>query len=184
MNYGEMDIDTPGDDNDEQQQYEPAASQFQEVAETFADNSRLFDWRSLVDLHSVGQTWKCMQQLAGGFFRLNYAGANDLCKKGDVFIGDVRISGFCEIESIVFCDDDWHSFQFAKDHEFKSLKRIKSRVITFTAEMIASILNILAKAEAVKVYDCSIYGEFYKKFLQHCPNIIRFVLEPVLNSIQ
>lgn len=102
-----------------------------------------------------------MQELAGYFFRMNYAGARVDCKKGNIFIGDARINGFCnEIQSMTFCDDDSRSFEFAKAHEFNELKKIQFHRISFTKKKIAFILPILEKAEAVELYKCSIDGEF------------------------
>lgn len=73
-------------------------------------------------------------------------------------------------------------FELAKSHEFKQLKQVKFRGISFTDEKIRSVLHILTKAEAVELYECTIRGEFYDKLLRYCPNINRLVVEPILNS--
>lgn len=64
---------------------------------------KIFDYLSVSDLHSFGQTCKAMQQVAGEYFKLNYVAAPKFCEKDGIHIeyfdnnGDIQranTSGF------------------------------------------------------------------------------------------
>lgn len=153
----------------------------------------LFDWLSLEDLHSVGQTCKRLHQIAGYIFRETYPGAYVECKNGGIFIGDVSVNGFCEfVENVSLCGNNLRCFQFMKSNQFKSLKRIEFHDISFNDGKIDCIKHILMKGanegsaplEDIQLCECRINGEFYEKFLQYCSNLKRLSLKPLSNCLE
>lgn len=69
MDDAAIDTHSLGEESNDQQQQQdsnkPVVSPFQQVAEICTEE--LFGWMPLVDLHSVGQTCKRMQELAAYF---------------------------------------------------------------------------------------------------------------------
>lgn len=137
----------------------------------------LFDWLSLVDLHTMSQTCKRLRQIAGYFFWNTYKNADVECKNGGIFINNIQINSFCEfIRSISVVDDDLQCFHFIKSNDFISLKQITLHAIPLTTEKITCIKHILNKAEFVELFNCTTGGEFYGEFLQYCSNVKHLML--------
>lgn len=99
----------------------------------------------------------------------------------------MQSDAFCEyIENLSLCQDKLECFDFLRSNQFKSLKRIEFRDISFTAEKIASIQHILTKGatqrcaviEDMHFVCCTIEGEFFTDVLQYCTQIKRITLLP------
>lgn len=110
----------------------------------------LFDYLSLKDLHSMGQTCKRFNRIAGDYFKNNYSAAEiEFCDQ-NICYGTTHINRFSEYIQNIKTDVTAHAWGYiAKNH--KSLKQIifadvESR---FEANKIGDISEVLGKIEKI-----------------------------------
>lgn len=134
----------------------------------------LFEWLSLKDLHSLGQTCKRMQRLTGVYFQENFT-EHPTCERETLFYYETtRIPKFITfVRSVNFfeTDDDCDFQYFASNCE-------KLREISFfgirhdvKATFIDCIKDKLGDIEMINWSDVWPSIRFYEDFFKFCPNL-------------
>lgn len=139
----------------------------------------IFKYLSLKDLHSLGQTCKAMQIIAGQYFQKNIPHDPVYLNSDGIYVFDqssqykqTKISGFTEfIDKIVVFFG--FSLDFMKLHltDFKSLKKIEFKYYQLTKDVAACMEPILPQIEVISMFYSTVIGDFYDIFLKYCPNI-------------
>lgn len=140
----------------------------------------IFEWLSLKDIHSVGETCTRLQLIAGDYFRTNFKAAQ------------IYINTDCGFR-ILSVDDCIPSFGFnqfihhltIRGHDMvdnrvigmlndcKSLKHIFFSGQELNAEQIESIKSILGQLEIIEFVAAKFDGDLYDGLLKFCPNLNR-----------
>lgn len=158
----------------------------------------IFDYLSLQDLCSFGQTCKVIQKMSGEYFKRNYSAAKKYThNKGIVIVyNDNTRSHRIEaptfnpfITSITHRDDKVESLRYIDVHsdEFVALSEINFMCIALNDLKIQCLQKILPKIEIIKLTNCSIDGDFYENLLKYCPKLKEIHIEdeknrPILNE--
>lgn len=140
----------------------------------------IFEYLSLDDLHSFGQTCKTMQQVTGEYFKRNYVGAEKFTNEDGVYVAGIghrtNISGFNQfIKYTSHYHNEHEPLQYIQGHgmEFTSINEIYLVCCEINEKMVKSFEAILPKIEKIRVRQCTIVGDFYEKFLQFCGNNLK-----------
>ncbi|XP_055306459.1 uncharacterized protein LOC129570769 [Sitodiplosis mosellana] len=157
----------------------------------------LFDFLSLQDLCSIGETCKMMQKLVGKYFKKNFSATKKYTDNKGVVITYVdtmkshRISAPVLnpfITSITHRTDKIQPLRYIDMHsdEFASLIEIQFMYIALNASKINCLQQILPKIEVLKLMHCSVEGDFYD-ILRLCNNLKEIHVEdegnrPILNE--
>ncbi|XP_031639430.1 uncharacterized protein LOC116351467 [Contarinia nasturtii] len=151
----------------------------------------LFEYLSLLDLHSLGQTCKSMQQMTGEFFTQNHSAGRIVCKSDGIYavysspenIDEkcIPIPGFLPvIISIAMESSDLNAFVSLKSHANKlvSVKQLSFSNLTLNEKDVKCIRKILRKIQVLKLQHCVVQDQdFYKLILQHCKDIRRISIQ-------
>ncbi|XP_055304305.1 uncharacterized protein LOC129569484 [Sitodiplosis mosellana] len=136
----------------------------------------LFEWLSIKDLHSFGQTCKRMHRIAGIYFRQNYPGAKTEFRSDGIYYDSTRLDGFME-----FIDDisieTYDSNLLAYIGKCKSLKAINFKFLDKGLKF-DMISEVLAKVENIQI----IVGELKEKDLELSPNLKRLIVNWSCNA--
>lgn len=126
----------------------------------------IFEWLSIADLYSFGQTCKRMHRIAGMYFRQNYTNAYIYAKSDGIFCGLTRVTSFSEfVESL--CFSHLRSISIKIGLNYESLKSISVDALTLNRLHLSNV--VLANIESL-----FIYGDYPKKnILDLCPNLKR-----------
>lgn len=141
----------------------------------------LFDFLSLKDLRTIGQTHKRMQSIAGYSFQQNYSHERIVCKSDGISMNGVKINGFKRfVRSITIIRDDLKAFNLLNSPDsFDSLRQIRLISSVITNEKIACMKKILRNIERIDLhYSSLLNGDFYEKFLKFCPNLKSLIIQP------
>lgn len=133
----------------------------------------IFEFLTLPDLYSFGQTCKAMQQVAGVFFQRNFKSSKIAIKHDSLRLGRVKLDGFSEFVEKLWMDGGIEDFHFAGAHCNGAIKEIYFDLFSLNEAKIACIKPILAKVEIILLTDCIIQGDFHENFLKLCPNLKR-----------
>lgn len=142
----------------------------------------IFDWLSIEDVCSLGQTCKQMQQIAGEHFRSNYSaieingGASNLHAMTRRY---KKISHFKQfIKSVSHHNgrshyDELRSISYIELNcdRFASLNRLCFSHVALSKAKIERIKPILGRIETLRLRDCRFEGDFYDDFLRLCTNL-------------
>lgn len=137
------------------------------------------------DLHSLGQTCKTMQQVAGVYFKENFGAAEKFCNRDGIYtvhssrdnVINERIltSGF---NAFMPCISHYHErlepLEYLKSHidEFcQSTNHIYLVELQINATKVAFIQKLLPHIEIVQIRSCRINGSFYELMLKHCQKL-------------
>lgn len=139
----------------------------------------IFRELSLKDLHSLGQTCKALQKIAGEHFQNNMQYGPVYLNSNGIHVFDHRsqyerteINGFTEfIDEIKVSIGG--SFDYMTSHikDFKSLKKIEFKNYQLTKDVAEPIKSILPQIEVVSMFYSQVIGDFYDIFLKFCPNV-------------
>lgn len=133
----------------------------------------MFALLSLADLHSISQTCKPLQQVAGAFFQQNYKSCQIWIVYSAFRLDRQLLDSFSSfIENICF-DDPTENFRFASQICNSSIKKIYFDVVSITEAKIRLIKRILNNVEVVMLSECIIDEDIYEIFLKFCPNLKR-----------
>lgn len=117
----------------------------------------LFDWLSLQDLHSLGQTCKRMNRLTGLYFQENIKQLFD-CTSQNLFspIWEFsRFSGFVQyITSVKFIRCNLEDFRYV-DMNFDSIREISFTSISLTKSLINCVKSKLNQIESIHFHSSS-----------------------------
>lgn len=133
----------------------------------------IFALLSLQDLHSIGQTCKTMQEVAGTYFQNHYKASKIWVKHDGFRFGLETLNGFSKFIEKIWMDGGLEDFQYAGRHCNGTIKEIYFDLFSLNEAKINCIKEMLTKVEIVLLTDCIIPGDFYETFLKFCPNIRR-----------
>lgn len=156
----------------------------------------IFEWLSLQDLHTFGETCVRFQFIAGNYFQRNYQSLivyntrSEYIESSEFFdLGPIvryaKLSAFTRyIQNISHIFDDIKRFQLNGD-QFLSIIQISMISEIFTSTQIETIKHILVQVEVVKLRNCQFVCNFYANFLKHCKNLKRLYVQDVnLNKFE
>lgn len=138
----------------------------------------LFNWLSLDDLYSLGQTCKRMQRLTSVYFQENFKGASYYTEKLGAF-GRDDISAFKQfVQSIEWGihnkEEDFQSVIMNCD----SIREVNIFQSSLSKSMIDCVKVKLNKIETIHLCGIEISSQFnlYEVFLKFCPNLKRLYI--------
>lgn len=154
--------------------------------------NEIFDYLSLPELHSFGQTCKAINRLASAHFRSNYGAAAKFSGDNGIYTEysdhhgvinqRTQTSGFNRnITYISHYYERMAPLYYIQSHrhELTSINHIYLVCVTLNATRIKCIQTILNKAKVVQIRNCSVDDDFYHTFLQHCKCIERLYVQDV-----
>ncbi|XP_055297567.1 uncharacterized protein LOC129566056 [Sitodiplosis mosellana] len=125
---------------------------------------KMFEYLSIKDLHSFGQTCKRMQRVAGHFYQQQFSGTS--------FHYDCKFVDFREYAEILIIEDltnalnsiniDWALFKSVKKIQFK---RINLDVVNMMPQEFSN------QIEEVRVVRCEMNEPFFERVLGRFPNM-------------
>lgn len=146
---------------------EPPSAIFQLNVDCFHE---IFDWLSLKDLISIGQTCKRLQRIAGNFFHTNYA-VKMARITNDIHISSHQSNVFRQyIPKISISGDRLKSYHFVGANCFNSIKHIRIHSVLPDGGF-ECIKGILTGVESLEMNECIVNGDFYEDCLKYCPNL-------------
>ncbi|XP_031634227.1 uncharacterized protein LOC116347672 [Contarinia nasturtii] len=144
----------------------------------------IFEYLSMKDLHSFGQTCKRMNKVAGEYFKRNHSSAEKFCAKDGihtvysdqdgVFGKLIQTSGFRKfMPCISIRGNDFDAFRYIQSHvtEFESTNHIHLSMLNVTAKVIEFIKELLPQLEIVQLRKCLVCDDLYELMLKHCTNL-------------
>lgn len=149
----------------------------------------IFDYLSLVDLHSFAQTCTAMQKVAGEYYRRNFKGAEKFIQDDGIYTvcaDDVtnkraRSSAFnrcTEFLSYYYGEKqplrymDWHI------DEFTAVKHLYFVCIGLDAIKMGYFQSIFPKLEVLQIRQCILWrGDFYEMLLRSCEKLKRLYVQ-------
>lgn len=151
----------------------------------------IFEYLSLKDLHSISQTCKTMQKVAGEYFKRNYSSAEVFVKNDGIYTlysdnnGIIKqptpISNFNKFVTCI-THSSAHSLKplrYLRSHfrEFESLKQICFLKVALDEEKGECLKNIWPQIEKVLIKNCHNEGDFYENVLIHCNRMKRLHIQ-------
>ncbi|XP_055302478.1 uncharacterized protein LOC129568518 [Sitodiplosis mosellana] len=123
----------------------------------------IFDWLTLKDLRSFGQTCKWAQRVAANFFKMNYS-LIQLNNKPDVF--DLE-----NVQKLYINSHRFEPYQTIERHCNQPITEILLGAITISTAKVNCLKKVLQTVERVKIEGCAIHDDFYRNFLKLCTNL-------------
>lgn len=138
----------------------------------------IFEWLSLEDIHTVGQTCQRLQAIAGDFIKCYLQAANLLCCNGGIRIipGGFLYDSSAVVQKVAIEGDDAEPYRYMQLN-CKSLKRIDFREAVITTDRAKQIESILEKVEIIQLTNCDVRGDFYDCFLKFCTNLKHLIVD-------
>lgn len=134
----------------------------------------VFDFLSLVDVTSFGQTCKAFERVAGKYFLWKYEGYNVEGKDGGVYIGDQQMNGFSEFLRILYMiestDDSMVRFV---ESNCKAVKDLSFLEVDFNRLNLQLVENVVRKIEELGIFDCKFNKNAFEPLIQSCTNLKR-----------
>lgn len=128
-----------------------------------------FDYLSLRDIASVGQTCKNLQLIAGQFYQENFFTPTRL-RNGHIYSKYYCINITCFhkfMQSIVVETGDLYAFRFT----FQSLKEIAFRNVHLQST--EYLQNHFSNLETLQFYNCEVDSDIHETFLNFCKKLKR-----------
>lgn len=157
---------------------------------------KMFDYLSMKDLHSFGQTCKAMRQVAGEYFKLNFTAAEKFFEENGIFtvysnhegvINErTQTAGFKEfIQFMSHYYENQKPLRYLKTHcsQLESLNHIYLVCLTINENKISYLQDILHQLEVVQVRQCAVRGDIYDILLQFCRNVKRLYIQDDVGAI-
>lgn len=144
---------------------------------------KIFDYLSVPDIHSIGQTCKLMQQVAGEYFKQNYSAAAKYTENDGIYTEypdstgtakRAQTSGFNQfITYISHYYEKMEPLRYIQSHanEFSSIDHLYLVCSHLNKKKIACIQKLLEKCQTIQIRNCSSEGDFYQTFLKFCKNL-------------
>lgn len=154
----------------------------------------IFEYLTLKDLHSFGQTCKLLQKVAGGYFKRNFKSADKFAGDKGIFTAysdnkgvlnrRTQTSGFNQFINCILLDNakigPLRYIQSLSD-EFTSINEI--RLIGLSLDKVKYLRTFLSKIEILHIKRCLVRDDFHEIFLQFCPNLKRIEMQEYLMEI-
>lgn len=135
----------------------------------------VFDYLSVADLNSIGQTCKRMNQLAGLYFQENVGTTGIEVMHNGLQISFLDITAFSKYVTSVSMDANTiEDFQFIESN-CTSIKQLCVRGLN--KNKFDCIKNTLAKVEFIDIGCFGIDDDFYDNFLKFCTNLKSLTLD-------
>lgn len=145
---------------------------------------KIFDYSSLKDLHSIGQTCKALQQASGEYFKLNYSAApkysendgihTEYSDNSGVIDQRTQTSGFNRfITYVSYYYERKPPLEYIQAHadEFESFIHIYLVCTSLDQSKIDRIKKLLNRVEIVQIRNCTMEVDFFASFLKFCINL-------------
>lgn len=145
---------------------------------------RIFDYLSVKDLHSIGQTCKALQQAAGEYFKLNHSAApkytendgihTEYSDHSGVINQRTPTSGFNRfITYISHYYERKAPLEYIQAHgdEFESFKHLYLVCSSLSKSKLERIKKLFKRVEIVQIRNCTMEVDFYAAFLKFCINL-------------
>lgn len=141
----------------------------------------IFDYLSLSDLHSLGQTCKTMQRVAGEYFKRNFIAADTVCQEDGIYMrysdGDAtdqrcKIDGFNKfITKMTYHSVSIEPLKYLEKHsdEFESITQIS--LPSIGKHHVKYIERVLNKIESVHIVRGWIEVDLYESLLKSCKKL-------------
>lgn len=156
----------------------------------------IFDYLSLKDLHSFGETCRELQHLAGDYFQRNFKSAEKFSGTDGVYtvysdhegVSNQRIqtSGFNQfINYISHYYEEIQPLQYVHLHsdEFTAINHIYLVCLVINPTKIEYLQKILSKIEVLQLRQCTLLGDFHENLLKYCKNLKRLYIQDDLGDI-
>lgn len=156
----------------------------------------IFDYLSMKDLHSFGQTCKAFQQIAGEYFERNYKSSEKFTSSDGIYTvysdqngvinQRTQTSAFNRfINYISHYYENLEPLRYIQAHsdEFKSINQIYLVCLILNATKIECLKKLLAKIEIIQIRQCTTDGDFYDILLKWCGNVKRIYVQDDLGYI-
>lgn len=156
----------------------------------------IFDYLSMKDIHSFGQTCKTMQQIAGEYFERNFKSTEKFTGIDGIYsvysdnhgVHNQRTltSAFNQfINYFSHYYENLEPLRYIQLHcdEFKSLNHIYLVCLKLNTAKIECIRRVLGRLEILQIRQCTLDGDFYERFLKFCPNLKRIYIQDDLGYI-
>ncbi|XP_031632862.1 uncharacterized protein LOC116346793 [Contarinia nasturtii] len=126
----------------------------------------IFEYLQLIDLYRFGQTCKKMQQVAGAYFRQNYA---------TTAFSASLMKGFNRFKTQLSIKRTVGDIQTCS-HEFESINYICLDNIQIGKDEVNCLKNLLSKVVTLEVIDCIMEDDFHN-LLMYCTNLKRLLIK-------
>lgn len=150
----------------------------------------MFEYLSLSEIYSFGQTCKRMNKAAGEYFKRNYSGDIKHCQRTGMYtyycdrnsiisLLTIDVSEFKQfMPRISIARNDFSQFQYIQYYinEFESTKHIRLSILTICNERIDLIKKLLPQLEILDIDSCKIAGDFYETTLKYCENLKQIIV--------
>lgn len=178
-------IETSGDQNDHIKITPKTQSQSPIFKLNVDCLDKIFDYLSLHDINSIGQTCKPMQQIAGEYFRANYVSEVYVELKSVIYPRHwtCELSGFnkfiqnIRISDSIIANETLSSLEerarCMTSNSAEHVKQIHFIFAELTTDNIKYLRNILQNIESVAIVECKVDAEFCELFPKLCPNLKR-----------
>lgn len=158
----------------------------------------IFEYLPLKDLHSLGQTCKLMQKVAGDYFKQHFRYAEKFTHCDGIYtvysdhkgVRNQRTPtmGFNRfIANISYYYDDLRPLRYLDSHsnEFLSLNDFYIVCASIDSKNVKFLQKILGKVSIVRIHQCHMYysSDFFKIFLKFCKNVKNLVILDDLGGI-
>lgn len=130
--------------------------------------NKIFDWLSVKDVISFGQTCNTFNWVAGNYFKWKYPAI--IAWVDDIGI-DIKRCDLTHFSQYIQCVRCHSKFDEHFISTCDSLKRMDLYNITLTRSNIKAIEKVLAKVEEIEMLNCIIEGHIYENFLKLCVNL-------------
>lgn len=155
----------------------------------------IFEYLSLKDLHSFGQTCRAMQKVAGEYYKFNYAAAEKFIGNDGIYtiysdnngLIKTQTSGFNQFTQFLSHHyEDFEPFRYIKTHstEFISVNHLYLVCVGLNSAKMKYFHDILPQIEIAQIRQCTIWnGDFYEIILQFCAKLRRLYVQDDLGDI-
>lgn len=157
----------------------------------------IFEYLSLKDLHSLGQTCMAMQQVTGEYYKRNYSAAEKLIGNDGIYTiysddnGAInrrtQTSAFNQFHQFLSHHyENFEPFRYIQVHsnEFISVNHLCLVCVGLSSLKMSFFQSILPQIEIAQIRQCTIWnGDFYDIFLQFCKKLKRLYIQNDLGDI-
>ncbi|XP_031639408.1 uncharacterized protein LOC116351449 [Contarinia nasturtii] len=133
----------------------------------------IFDYLSLTDLHSFGQTCTRMQKVAGTYFNQNYSSANHSWCINGIHTNWIATWAFNQFVPSISIDQFHYNLDINKCN---AINRIHLYDLRLDQNKIKRFKRILDRVETFQFNRCAV-DDFYDLILKHCTNLKRLYVQ-------
>lgn len=146
----------------------------------------IFEYLSLNDLYSIGQTCHVFQLVAGEYFKRNFSSSEIFCCYDGVYTTysdhegvtnqRINISNFSSF--ITHMSNYYHVFGphyyiYTHSNEFTAINRINLVDVSLNRDRVKYIQTMLMKIEVLEISRCKFDDGFHENLLKYCVNLRR-----------